>query len=146
MVSCGAGTRAALRSVATTLALAVCVGVSIYGLYLLLVGQEWIFVEEGTGISQAAMEPTFLGLVPFTAGLLGAVGIVLHRRLVAWAGWGLMMGFAVAFVFGVGGVLLPVAALLALLMVVMGGWRPRRLVEELEGGGEGGEHGPGAHA
>jgi hypothetical protein len=91
-----------------------------YGLYLAVVGVEWRgLTESGAALPQREMvesRPAPQGLVAVVGGSGVLVGLALERLVVAWAGAAIISAFAVLFVFGVGGILVPLAALLLLLL------------------------------
>jgi len=95
-----------------------------YGLYLVAVGATVVSmpaVPEGTplGPTSTGTMPVLEGLIPAVAGGLVVVGLVLRQIWLAWAAALVASLFAALFVFGIGGVLVPVAfALLVLLGVV----------------------------
>lgn len=100
-----------------------------YGLYLVVVGPtvgHMPAVPEGTqpGPTTTGTVPALQGLIPVVGGGLVLAGLSLRRLWLAWAGALVASGFAGLFVFGVGGVLLPVAAALVVLLgvVTWAGW------------------------
>jgi hypothetical protein len=99
----------------------VALAVAGYGAYLLLIGIPETMViavppgeplPEGTTTYRA----TPAGVVPLLAGLAIVIGLRSRRIAVAWIGGLAAAAFSVAFVFGVGGILIgPAAALLLAL-------------------------------
>lgn len=105
--------------------------VAAYGAYLLIVGIPWTVVPavapgqplpEGT----TALRTTPTGIVPLLAGLAVAIGLLAGRIWVAWAGGVMVAAFSVAFLFGVGGVLVVPAAVLLLVLVALSWPRAER--------------------
>jgi hypothetical protein len=95
-----------------------------YGIYLLIVGVTVVSmpeVPEGTppGPTSTVTLPRVEGLIPTVAGGLILVGLALRRIWLAWAGALLASLFAALFVFSIGGILLPVAAALLVLLGIV---------------------------
>ena len=111
------------RHITRSLGVSLAVLIVAYGLYLLLVGQQITFQEE-VPIGAAPAEqvtrhlPAVQGVIPLAAGVVILVGLVTQRLLVAWVGALAASAFAGLFVFGVGGILIPVAVM---LLVALGG-------------------------
>jgi hypothetical protein len=81
-----------------------------YGLFLIVLGQPWATITEA-GESAPAMIPAAAGVVPLVAGVLVIAGAAFHRKLIAFVGAALLLAFAILFIFGIGGVMVPVAVL-----------------------------------
>jgi hypothetical protein len=99
-------------------------GIALYGLYLVVVGVEWTIVREvplgdPPGARTSQYLPAYQGLVPLIAGALVVLGVTVHQPLLAWAGAMVVAVFSVLFLFGVGGILIPFAAALLVLLAVM---------------------------
>jgi hypothetical protein len=81
-----------------------------YGLFLTVIGQPWATTTEDGVVARVAI-PAAAGVIPLIAAVLVLLGAALDRRLVGIAGAALLLAFALLFMFGVGGVMIPVAAL-----------------------------------
>jgi hypothetical protein len=91
-----------------------------YGLLLLLVGQVWtLYAETPNGGAELGTEfrPVIAGLIPVVGGAVLFVGLARNLRPVIWWGWFMIAAFSVLYMFGVGFLLLPVAAILLGLLV-----------------------------
>jgi hypothetical protein len=110
--------------VAITLSLAL--AVAAYGAYLLLVGQLVNVVPEGGGAPAPQSVPTPAGLVSLAGGAAIIAGLLLERPVLAGAGALLTLLFSLLFLFGIGGVLVPVAVVLLALIA----WITRRTEHE----------------
>lgn len=96
--------------------LAVAALLALYGLYLIALGPILTFVSPG-GAATSYHDPNAAGLAPLLAGLLVWYGVTKGSDLVAWAGAVVAIAFSILFVFGVGGVAIPVAAALLAALV-----------------------------
>lgn len=114
-----------VRDALLPLAAAIGLGVAAYGAYLVLVGQVWLVIREGPHVGFREYTPTLVGLLPLAAGLIVVLGVALKKRVVGWTGWALMTTFGVAFVFGIGGVVLSAAVVLGLALLAAD-WRRGR--------------------
>jgi hypothetical protein len=123
------------RSVTATVfvvaSLALASGVVIYGAMLILVGQVLIAVPEvqpgaPVPVGMTMLDPTPLGIIPLLAGALVITGLLAERRALAWVGVGLIALFSALFMFGLGGILIPVAVALAVLLSVLTWSTPAR--------------------
>jgi hypothetical protein len=81
-----------------------------YGLFLTAIGQPWATTTEDGVVARVAI-PAAAGVIPLFAAVLVLLGAALDRRLVGIAGAALLLAFALLFMFGVGGVMIPVAVL-----------------------------------
>jgi hypothetical protein len=98
--------------------------IAAYGIYLLVVGVTVVSmpaVPVGTppGPASTATVPVMLGVIPMTAGGLILVGLVVRRIWLAWLGAAVTSLFAGLLVFSIGGILVPVAAVLFVLLGVL---------------------------
>jgi hypothetical protein len=59
-------------------------------------------------------------VVPFLSTLMILGGLIIKRRVIAWLGTVILLVFSLLFVFGVGGIILPVAAAMLLLIAIIG--------------------------
>lgn len=92
-----------------------------YGVFLLVIGQPWtLYAESPTGGVDLGREfrPVITGLIPVVGGAAVLLGLALRASSLSWLGWLVVAGFAGMFVFGVGGALVPVAAILFFLLVI----------------------------
>lgn len=98
-------------------AVIVAVLVGIYGSYLVLVGPSVVFVapDGGTVLSRV---PNPVGVVPVTAAALVIVGLASQQERLAWIGTAIGLAFSLLFVFGVGGILIPLTLSLAGLLTI----------------------------
>lgn len=103
--------RICLDGISAAVALAIGTALVIYGAYLLVLGPEWTVVLPD-GPSTVTRDPSAVGVVPLVAGVVLAWGILRGSGRMTWLGTALALAFAVLFVFSMGGVLLPVVALL----------------------------------
>lgn len=90
-----------------------------YGLFLLFVGQAWmVYTESPSGGTEVGREfqPVIAGLFPVVGGTAVVIGLFLGMKIVSWLGWMVLAVFAGLFMFGVGGMLLPVVALLFVVL------------------------------
>ena len=97
-----------------------------YGVYLVALGPTLTVVTPG-GPATTVREPNAGGLILIVGAALAWYGVRRGRDRWAWTGGALVLAFSVLFVFGPGGVLIPLAlALLAVLIVrrVLGPTRP----------------------
>jgi hypothetical protein len=86
--------------------------VVIYAAYLLLLGPVLNVVLEGGSVPPSTRASTWTGLFPALGGVLIVGGTLLRHRVAVFAGVAITALFAVLFLFGAGGVLIPVAILL----------------------------------
>jgi len=95
-----------------------------YGVYLLVVGVTVVSMPEvpvGTppGPASTATVPVMTGVIPMIAAGLILVGWTLRRIWLAWLGAAITSLFAWLFVFSIGGILVPVVAVLIVLLGVV---------------------------
>ncbi|HEY4228450.1 MAG TPA: hypothetical protein VGM49_08925 [Candidatus Limnocylindrales bacterium] len=100
-----------------------------YGLYLLLIGPFQTIVTPDDG-SVTFRDPNVAGLLPLAAGVLVVYGMWAGRERVSWGGAALAMLFSVAFLFSLGGVFIPVAALLLMSLALRRLLKSRRTSTE----------------
>lgn len=113
---------------ARLVAIALAVVATAFGISLVIVGMPWdVYAESATGSAFIGPEfrPISAGFIPLVGGTIVLTGVLLNRPLVAWAGWMLITAFAILFVFGAGGALVPVAILL-LAMLRRNDWLAKR--------------------
>lgn len=97
----------------------------LYGVYLLLVGTTltvWVETPDGGEELGRQFLPTILGLVPLVGGATVIVGLLAGKEGIIWLGWLVIAGFAITGIFGSGGLLLPIA--LVLLMLILKQYHP----------------------
>lgn len=97
----------------------ICAVIAVYGLNLWLVGYETITLQEGSPIVHSGHFPTPLGIIPLIGALLLAIGLLLGRNAISWLGLAILSVFAGLFLFSIGGILIPVALLLLVLMIII---------------------------
>lgn len=93
--------------------------VILYGLYLLIVGETRTIINEGETVRQPLFVPHVAGIFPLIGGITLLAGLLTRRPLIAWLGFVFIAAFSVLFLFGIGGLLLPVSAILLLLLTTM---------------------------
>ena len=93
--------------------------VALYALFLLIVGERWTVVQEGEATRSVQFVPDPDALVPLLAATLLLSGLVTRKLLIAWIGLVVLSTFGALFLFGVGGILLPVAGLLLILLTII---------------------------
>lgn len=118
-------------SAISTIARAATVGVVLiafvlaaYGVYLVVVGVTIVSMpavplETRLGPASTEKIPSIMGVIPMVAGGLILVGLALRRIWVAWIGAAVTSLFAGLFVFSIGGILVPAAAMLFVLLGVV---------------------------
>jgi hypothetical protein len=118
------GVTGTIRRVATIGVVLLGLVIAAYGVNLLLVGVTVVSlpaVPVGTPPGPASTEtiPIVMGVILTIAGGLILVGLAVRRTSLTWIGAAVSTLFAGVYVFSIGGILVPVAAvLLALLSVV----------------------------
>jgi hypothetical protein len=114
-----------LKRAATVALLALALGIASYGLYLVVVGQQWMVVQEAVpldeppGTARVETMPAPQGLIPLAGGALIVGGIAARRLVLAWVGAAIITLFAALFLFSVGGILLAVAPVLLVLLSIV---------------------------
>lgn len=101
------------------IAIVLSLGIVAYGAYLVLLGPTLQGVVEGTATAFATRNPTPSGLIPAFGGALSAGGVLSRRLRIAWTGTAISALFAVLFVFGNGGVLIPMTLALVVAMIAL---------------------------
>lgn len=99
----------------TGIAILLATGVAIYGLYLIVIGPVLVIVVPDGG-GRAIHDPNIAGAFPLAGAILVLLGIRSRRDLLALLGAAAILVFAVLFVFSIGGIVIPFA--LALLLVL----------------------------
>lgn len=99
---------------------ALAVVAAVYGVYLLFLGPVLTYVEpDSPSHAVLVRQPTLAGVIPMAAAILLAYGLLRASRI-AWAGAIALAAFAVLSMFGIGGVMLPVAAGALLVLALKG--------------------------
>lgn len=98
--------------------------IAAYGVYLLVVGVTVVSmpavpVGNPPGPASTATAPVTMGVIPMIASGLILVGLALRRIWLAWLGAAVTSLFAGLSVFSIGGILVPVAAVLFVLLGVL---------------------------
>ncbi len=101
-------------------ALVASAAIGVYGLYLAVVGPILSIVTPD-GAATSSREPNLAGLVLVGAGVLVWFGIVKHTDALAWTGAALAAMFSVLFLFSVGLIVMPFAAILLLALAIRRG-------------------------
>lgn len=108
------------RRIATRLASALVLAsaalVALYALFLLVVGQPWTVLHEGGTRSYTQLVPAPQAIIPLLAALTILAAFISRRTALAWVGVVALLAFSALFLFGIGGGLLPLAALMLVLM------------------------------
>ncbi len=108
-----------LRGVSTIVAVLLTAAFASYALHLLVIGNELLVFQEGEvlGFVQYARDPA--AGVPILASVLLIAGLARRKLTLAWVGLVVLLAFAGLFLFGIGGVLLPIAGLLLVSLIVI---------------------------
>jgi len=113
--------RSVIARIATIAAIILAAIVTLYGAFLLIVGQAFGgYSQQGTGplVPVYSFIPNPAGLIPLVGGFLTLTGILMGNAWLKWIGFTISAVFSVLFLFGIGGVLLPLTPLLLLMLVV----------------------------
>jgi hypothetical protein len=89
---------------------------AVYGIWLLFIGPGLVTVTPEGGIAASSNIPSPLGVVPILAAALLSIGLARDDERLNWAGAGTAAIFAAAFLFSIGGILSPIAALLLVML------------------------------
>lgn len=108
-----------IANVATVAAIILAATVAIYSLFLLVVGQPWTVAYEDNIGRQVEYIRAPQAIVPFLSAMMILGGLVAKQRVIAWIGTGVLLIFSLLFVFGVGGIFLPVAGTILLLIAII---------------------------
>ncbi len=108
-----------ITKVATGVIIILATMVATYSLFLLVVGQPWSVAYEDNMRQQVEYVRAPQAIVPFLSTLMILGGFVVKRRVITWLGTAILLIFSLLFVFGVGGIILPVAAAILLLIAVI---------------------------
>jgi len=90
--------------------------VAAYGVYLVALGPIVATVTP-SGAASAVHEPNPAGLILIVGGALVGYGIQRVKERWAWIGAGLVLAFSVLFVFGPGGILIPLALAIVTVLI-----------------------------
>ena len=119
-----------IHTVPTTMASLLAVVVAFYAITLLAVGETFTVVLE-TPIEEINEEfqiPKMMNIVhvpyppafvPLVAAALLLAGLLGRKQMLAWIGLGILLLFSLLFLFGNGGILLPIAGLLLILLLLI---------------------------
>jgi hypothetical protein len=102
---------------ADLLALGGAVLIGTYGVYLLLLGPVVTMLDPDGGAA-VSREPNPIGFAFVAAGILVWFGITRHSDGHAWLGAAVATAVSIFFVFGVGGVAIPLAAVLLITLAL----------------------------
>jgi hypothetical protein len=110
--------------VATAVAVVLASAVAFYGLFLALVGIPVTLVQEYTPFGGTAGENTIQYTTPHALlGTLAAaiiiVGLMIRKMKVAWIGLATLFAYSTVFLFSIGILLLPIAAVLLILLNII---------------------------
>lgn len=82
-------------------------------------------MQEGSSEIYTSYAPAPVAIWPLVASLILIAGMVSKSSLIIWLGWLTLTLFSILFLFGIGGMLIPVsAALLPLLVIQQTAKRP----------------------
>ena len=90
--------------------------VAVYGLYLVALGPILTVVTPG-GAATAVHEPNPGGVVPFVGATLVWYGVQRGKQRWTWIGAVVVLAFSVLGVFGPGGILIPLAIALVVVLI-----------------------------
>jgi hypothetical protein len=93
--------------------------VAIYSLFLLVVGQPWSVAYEDNMRQRVEYVRATQAIVPFLSALMILGGLIIKKRVIAGLGTVILLLFSLLFVFGVGGIILPVAGAMLLLIAII---------------------------
>lgn len=93
--------------------------VATYSLFLLVVVQPWSVAYEDHIGQQVEYVRVPQAIVPFLCTLMIFGGLVVKRRIITWLGTIILLVFSLWFLFGVGGIILPVAGAILLLIAII---------------------------
>ena len=108
-----------ITNVRTAVAVLIAAAIAIYALFLLVVGQPIMVAQPGESPPSVHYEPHLAALVPLIAVALLLGGLLARKMGLAWIGFATLLVFAAAFLFSIGGVLLPLAGTLLILLSII---------------------------
>ena len=113
------GLSKSLVRMSTTAAILLAAMVAVYALSLLVFGQPWILAYEGGENRGLQFIPALAAFVPLVAVAMLLLGLLTRKKLMTWIGLAILLIFSLLFLFGIGGILLPVSGLLFISLVVI---------------------------
>lgn len=93
--------------------------VATYSFFLLVVGQPWTVAYEDNIGRQIEYIRAPQAIVPLLSAVMILGGLVVKQRVLAWIGTVILLIFSLLFMFGIGGILLPVAGVILLLVAII---------------------------
>ena len=105
------------------LALLLAALVGAYGVYLAAIGPITVLVTPG-GATTAVHQPNPAGVLPLVGAIAVWFGIQRRSDPWAWIGATVVLAFSVLFVFGPGGLLIPLALALVVVLIARRVLRP----------------------
>jgi hypothetical protein len=105
-----------MSTIAVTLLAAL---VAFYAFFLLVIGQPWTIAYEGGENQGLRFISAPAAVIPFLAAILLLLGVLTGKKLWAWLGLTILLAFSILFLFGIGGILLPVAGFLFILLIAI---------------------------
>lgn len=109
--------RAGRDRLLTWMAIVLASGIAIYGLNLIVLGPV-LMIGVPDGGSTAINDPSVAGAFPLAGAVLVLLGIRSRRDVLALLGAAAILVFAVLFVFSIGGIVIPFAIALLLVLAV----------------------------
>jgi hypothetical protein len=90
--------------------------VILYAVYLLAIGPVLSVLPEGASTASSVRTPTWTGIIPAVGGALIVAGTLLRRYLGILAGVVITAVYSALYLFGAGGMLIPVAVGLIVML------------------------------
>jgi hypothetical protein len=111
--------RKTITRVATVVIIILATMIATYSLFLLTIGQPWSVVYEDNIGNQVEYVRAPQAIVPLLSTVMILGGLIVKQRVIAWIGTVILLLFSLLFVFGVGGIFLPVAGAMLLLIAII---------------------------
>ena len=114
-----------IHTFASILAILMAMIVIFYAGVRLIIPVQDIIYRETINASQPldprtmASSRYFTMVIPLIAGLVLLAGLWWRKSVITWVGWGVLAVFSGLFMFGVGGMFLPAAGILLVLLLIM---------------------------
>lgn len=108
-----------ITKVAAVVVILMSATVAVYALFLLVIGQPWITVSEGNADQQVMFVRAYPAIIPFLAATMIIIGVVVRKQKILLVGNLMLFIFSALFVFGIGGVILPIASIILLSTIIL---------------------------
>jgi hypothetical protein len=108
-----------VKKIARVVASLLASAVEIYSVYLIFVGNQISGVAENSTEVITSYTPRLEAIIPLIAGSLIFAGVAVLRPWLYWSGLAILTVFAGLFLFGIGGIFLPVCAVLFWLLLTL---------------------------